>query len=131
MVKRRTWWTREFKLAAIGRMETAPSVEGLAAELGIRRELLLRWRRAYEAGGAEALRFPGQRAGIAAPLRPPVAPAGEEPLAEVAGSARRVAELERKVGEQQLDLDFFRAALRHVRGQRRGNGGSGGKASTR
>ena len=42
-----------------------------------------------------------------------------------------IAELERKVGQQQLELDFFRAALQQVKGPRRGNGGRGGPASTR
>jgi transposase-like protein len=31
-------------------MEAVPTIEGVAAELGIRREMLLKWRRAYEAG---------------------------------------------------------------------------------
>jgi hypothetical protein len=34
-------------------------------------------------------------------------------------AARRIAELERKIGQQALELDFFRAALRHVREPRR------------
>jgi transposase len=37
---------------------------------------------------------------------------GEDALAR---AQRRVAGLERKIGEQQVDLDFFRRALRHVR----------------
>jgi len=41
--------------------------------------------------------------------------AAHDPVA----AARRIVELERKVGLQQLDLDFFRAALRHVRELRR------------
>jgi transposase-like protein len=59
--KRRVWWSREFTLAAIARIETTPTLHGLAVELGIRREMLLKWRRAYEAGGAAALNLPGQR----------------------------------------------------------------------
>jgi transposase len=34
---------------------------------------------------------------------------------EPARAQRRVAELERKIGQQQVDLDFFRRALQHVR----------------
>jgi hypothetical protein len=41
--------------------------------------------------------------------------AGEEDLAR---AQRRVAALERKIGQQQVDLDFFRRALRHVRERR-------------
>jgi hypothetical protein len=39
--------------------------------------------------------------------------------------------LERKVGQQQLELDFFRQALRQVGGARQPNDGSGAPASTR
>jgi hypothetical protein len=47
-------------------------------------------------------------------------------------SARaRIAELERKVGQQQLELDFFQQALRQVGGARRPSAGPGVPASTR
>jgi hypothetical protein len=46
---------------------------------------------------------------------PAVAAAGE---GELARAQRRVADLERKIGQQQVDLDFFRRALRHVRERR-------------
>jgi transposase len=126
--KRRVWWSREFKLAAIARMETAPSMGGLAAELGIRREMLLKWRRAYEAGGAAALNLPGQRSGTPLVSRQRIR---REPADELTAARQRIEELERKVGQQQLDLDFFRAALRHIEGQPPPTGGPVGKASTR
>jgi transposase len=44
---------------------------------------------------------------------------------------RRIEELERKIGQQQLELDFFRAALRQVREQRPKKGEPGGTASSR
>jgi hypothetical protein len=56
---------------------------------------------------------------------------GEVPEASLAAARRRIAELERKVGQQQLDLDFFRAALQHVEAPMPLNGGRTGKASTR
>ena len=34
------------------------------------------------------------------------------PVAELARAKARIAELERKIGRQELDLDFFRKALR-------------------
>jgi transposase len=113
VAKRRVWWSREFKLAAIARMETAGTLHGLAAELGIRREMLLKWRRAFESGGAEALNLPGQRMGEAVVRRPPIR---REPPDGLAAAQQRIAELERKIGQQQLDLDFFRAALQHIEG---------------
>jgi transposase len=128
VAKRRVWRSREFKLAAIARMETAPSIGGLAAELGIRREMLLKWRRAHETGGAAALCLPGQRSGTPL-MAPPVVP--RAPADELTAARQRIAELERKVGQQQLDLDFFRAALRHIEGQPQPTSGPVGKASTR
>ena len=110
---RRRRHSQEFKLAAVARMQDASDVAGLAAELGIDRGLLYKWNRAFEAGGSEALRLPGERAGEGAPAIP-------------AGTV----ELERKVARQALELDFVRAALRHFAGRRRGSGGSGGTGST-
>ena len=40
-------------------------------------------------------------------------------LTDPAEAQQRIDELERKIGQQQLELDFFRAALRHVRELRR------------
>jgi hypothetical protein len=49
----------------------------------------------------------------------------------LAAARRQIAALERKVGQQQLELDFFRQALRHIREARRPLDGSGVTASTR
>lgn len=117
-------WTQAFKLAAVSRMNEAVSVRALADELGVRAELLYDWYRRYRSGGAAALRPMGRPLRDGGAFEPPPVPA---PDAE----QRRVEALERKIGQQQLDLDFFRAALRHVRAQRRKNGGPGGTGSTR
>jgi transposase len=52
-------------------------------------------------------------------------------LEELARAQRRIAALERKIGQQQVDLDFFQQALRQVRGQRLRSGVPGGTASTK
>lgn len=109
---RRRRHSREFKLAAVARMRETEKVAGLAAELGVDRGLLYKWSRAFEDGGSEALRYPGDRARSA-----PGVPAG-------------TLELERKVARQALELDFFRAALQHFAGRRRSSDGSGGTGST-
>ena len=44
---------------------------------------------------------------------------------------RRIAELERKVGQQELDLDFFRQALRHVKARQRVGAKPGEPRSTK
>ena len=122
---RKTNWTVEFKLRAVARMEGAGDVFALAAELGVGRERLYEWRRRYASGGVEALRSMG-RPRTAQRLAAAVA---QRPIA--AGPEQRIAELERTIGQQQLDLDFFRAALRRAEARRRTNGGPGGTTSTR
>jgi transposase len=118
-------WPVDFKLSAIARMEEGCRVSALAAELGVGPERLYEWRRRYEAGGAQSLRRMGrpraQQLSAETPVRRPV-PAGPD---------QRIAELERTIGQQQMDLDFFRAALRRVEARRRMNGGPGGTTSTR
>jgi transposase-like protein len=124
----KTRWTREFKLQALSRMEAAGDVTALAAELGCRRELLYIWRRKVRSGGAEALHPIGRPSHVAKPFDEALAPSS----AGGAGSEQRqIEELQRKIGQQQLDLDFFRAALRHVREARPKKGAPGGTASTR
>ena len=126
--KLKTRWTQEFKLRALARMETAPDVTALAQELGVQRELLYVWRRKFQAGGADALRPIGRplnrdRCLDESPVPPVVTSEG--------AARRRIEELERKVGQQQLELDFFRAALRQVRERRPAKGGPGETPSTR
>lgn len=113
-------YRREFKLAALARFERTDNVQALAKELGVSREVLYRWWWKHLNEGAAGLSSAGRRRRMA-----------EGSLKEVEPAAERIAELERKVGQQQLELDFFRAALRQVKGRRQGNGGPGGPASTR
>ncbi|TIP79442.1 MAG: helix-turn-helix domain-containing protein, partial [Mesorhizobium sp.] len=44
---------------------------------------------------------------------------------------RRIMELEQKVGQQQLDLDFFREALRHFEEDRRRSSAPGETGSSK
>jgi len=118
-------WTVEFKLRAIARMDDGCGVSALASELGVGPERLYEWRRRRDAGGPDALRRMGRPR-----LSQPLTEAPERHPAP-AGPEQRIAELERTIGQQQLDLDFFRAALRRVAARRRTNGGSGGPTSTR
>jgi len=111
-------YSQEFKLRALARLERTENVSQLAQELGIDRELLYRWEHRFRTGGEAALKRTG---------RPPRS--GE--VVRATESPDRIAELERLIGRQQAELDFFRAALQQVRGPRRGNGGPGGPASTR
>jgi transposase len=125
--RKRRSFTREFKLAALGRMKEASSIAGLAEELGLERKLLYCWRDKYEAGGAEGLRRAGRPSTATAAERDEP---GEPAVASVPDAQARIAELERTIGRQQMELDFFRAALQQVRRQRRSRGAPGVKAST-
>jgi len=104
----------EFKVSACERMETTESVAALARELGLRRATLYLWRAKYRSKGSPGLRGRG-RPSKSAP--PPELPPPE--LAAPPDRDKRIAELERKIGQQALELDFFRAALQRVRGARR------------
>jgi transposase len=126
--KRKRRWSRDFKEAAVARMESAETVQGLAHELGIYRGLLFKWRRELTGGGAVVLRPAGRP--VRSRERAAIADAGAVP-ADLAAETRRIEELERKIGQQQLELDFFRAALRHVGEQRLNKGGPGETPSSR
>lgn len=89
----------------------------LAAELGIRRELLYKWREKFAAGGAEALTGSGR------PRATPGAPAALT-------AQQRIAELERKLGQQAFELDFFKGALRRIEASRQASEGPGGTVSS-
>jgi hypothetical protein len=52
-------------------------------------------------------------------------------VADLASARKYVTELEAKIGQQQVDLDFFRQALRQVREARRPSDRPGVTASTR
>jgi len=101
------------KQAALARVAAGESIAEVARDLKLRGRLLYAWRDKVRTGGPAALRERGRpRKGGMAVAAPAVAAAGE---GELARAQRRVAELERKIGQQQVDLDFFRQALRHVR----------------
>src|SRR5271169_3480354 len=104
----------EFKEAVVLRLDAGERVAAVADELKIRRKLLYEWRAAYRRLGAAGLnrkrgRKPG---GIRA--SPDAAPATPAPLTELARAQARIAELERKIGRQAIDIDFFREALRLI-----------------
>jgi transposase-like protein len=112
-VQRGRRFSREFKLEAIERLEAGESGTDLALELGVGRTLIYQWRLAWRREGVAGLRRPGRPAkasAVAWPACPPGPPKGS---GELSAAQRRIAELERKVGQQQLDLDFFEAALRY------------------
>ncbi len=118
--------SREEKEALVRRLEAGERVAALAAETGVLRKSLYEWRAAYRAMGAAGLNRkrgpkPGGRAGVEPPSADAGPPAARPPDA-LARAEARVAELERLVGRQQADLDFFREALRSWDEKRRASG---------
>ena len=118
--------SRKFKLAAVSRLLAGENVSALARELKVLRKDLYVWRDRFKSGGPGSLRGPGRPCKVAAG---PVARAAAQ--APIEAAQRRIAELERKVGQQQVDLDFFRQALQQVRGSRRPTDALGVTASTK
>jgi transposase len=124
-------FSREFKESAVRRMLAGEKVQALATELELWPKLLYAWRNSFEAGGPEALLPPGRPRKGAVPVKLP-RPAAATPKRR-GGSASaedRVAELERKVGQQALELDFFARALRHIKASPQPSGGRGAAASS-
>jgi transposase-like protein len=108
---------RAFKVAALERMAAGANVSALSRELGVRRKLLYQWRDMVRRGGVEALRGVGRpRADERAATlveRPRVgAPPALAAPDELARARATIAALERKIGQQALELDFFGQALR-------------------
>jgi transposase-like protein len=103
----------ELKLAAVRRVLAGDSVRAVAQELGIRRKRLYVWKDRYaELGEAGLARRRGGRPRKPAAVASEAGPAGR---GELLAARRRIAELERKVGQQELELDFFGEALRRIR----------------
>jgi transposase-like protein len=118
-----------FKQSVVARMASAESIRGLAAELKVDSRMLYHWRDRFQTGGLDGLRRVGRPARIdTAKIEASPTPID---ITEPSEAQRRIEELERKIGQQQLDLDFFRAALRHVRERRLKKGEPGDTTSTR
>ena len=92
----RRMFSKEFKLAAVQRLEQGVSLGEVARALEVNPNVLQRWRREIRQGPGNV--FPGQ---------------GKQRWAE-----GRVAELERKIGQQALEIDFLKGCLQRIEEQR-------------
>ena len=90
-------FTKEFKEAAVRRLELGASLAEVARACEVNPNVLHRWKRELRDYGVKAFSGEGQ-------------PRAEE---------QQVAELERKVGRQALEIDFLRRCLQHVEEQRK------------
>jgi len=126
-MKQRLSVTAAFKRAAVSRIAAGEPIGAVAADLGINRQRLYDWQEIVREKGLEGL----QGLGRPRKSRLEVLPVRSAILNEGAAARRRIAELERKIGEQQADLDFFRQALRHVKARQQAAGASGAQRSTK
>src|SRR6266496_2213035 len=82
----RRQFTKEFKLAALQRLEMGTSVAEVARAFEVNPNVLHRWRREFRQGPGNV--FPG--------------------LGKRRWEEGRVAQLERKIGQQALEIDFLK-----------------------
>lgn len=126
MGKTKRVFSLEFRVKVVQRIMQGESVTKLHHELDIKRSILYRWLDAYRKKGAAGLaRMVGRPPGAANPASQQPRVSQEESLRE------QVAALERKVGQQTLQLDFFQRAFKRVKESTRTSGTAGATASTR
>ena len=94
-LSRRTF-TREMKLAAVQRLETGASIGEVARAFEVNPNVLHRWRREFRQGPGNA--FPG--------------------LGRKRWDDTQQAKLERKIGQQTLEIDFLKGCLQRIEEQR-------------
>ena len=93
----RRQFTKEFKLAALQRLEMGASVAEVARAFEVNPNVLHRWRREFRQGPGNV--FPG--------------------LGKRRWEEGRVAQLERKIGQQTLEIDFLKGCLQRIDEQRK------------
>src|ERR1043165_4539165 len=115
----RRYFSREFKVAAVRRVVGGESMTRVARELDIRVELLWHWKKRVVQKGEEHLHGIGERESDGLAVR-------SETEAQ-----QRIADLERLVGQQQLEIRFLGKALRRVEELRQERNDDGAAASSK
>ena len=95
----RAVYSRELKIAAMRALDAGSTTGEIARKYQLSPKLLERWRAEWRAQGESAFPGIGRRT---APV-----PALDE--------ARRIGELERKIGQLTMENDFLKKALRHFK----------------
>ena len=100
---------RETKIAAVRRLEMGSTIAEVARAFEVNPNLLHRWRREFREGPGNA--FPG--------------------LGKRRWDEAQQAKLERKIGQQTLEIDFLKGCLQRIEEQRTLQALSGNPRSTR
>lgn len=124
MSKERRRFTPEFRVSVAKRILDGESVSAIHHEFGIKRSVLYRWRDAYRKEGRVGLERQVGRPSSKGSRPVPAA------ATEVEQLRQQVEELQRKVGQQAMQLDFFRGAFKRVKEEMPSNGGAGANSST-
>ena len=95
-MKSRRKFTKDFKQTAVSRLNSGQSVGEVARALEVHPSDLHRWKRELQEHGEQAFIGVGKKR----------------------ADESRVAELERKIGQQSMEIDFLKRALQHVEEQR-------------
>jgi transposase len=102
----------EFRIEIAQRMLAGESVMALSRRFGLARSMMYRWRAAYREKGVPGLSRPvGRSPGASAVAQAPSAQRGAKVEEQL---RRKVAELERKVGQQAVEIDFFKEVFKRL-----------------
>ena len=104
----RRQFTKEFKLAAIRRLEAGVSLAEVSRGLEVSPNVLHRWQREFRQAPGKAFSGNGKPR----------------------WSEGRIAELERKIGQQAVEIDFLKGCLQRIEEQRMLQASSGSPRST-
>src|SRR2546425_13171994 len=116
-------FSREFKIAAVKRVMEGEQIGAVARDLDIKFRVLWAWKKRVVEKGEEYLHELG---------RPKQGPQAAAKVDAVSGrEQRRIAELERLVGRQQMEIRFLGKALRQVEERHQQKKNAGGVASSK
>jgi transposase-like protein len=104
-MRRKRFYTEEFRRVAVARMQGCRNISALAKELDVPRRLLYRWQMRIE--------------GPVAPIAP-----------RYPGLEEENRQLKQLLAERTLEVDFFKGALQKIAARRQADGGTGETAST-
>jgi transposase len=114
-------FSREFKIAAVRRVMEGEQIGDVARDLDIKFRVLWGWKKRVVEKGEEYLHELGRPKQWEQPV--------EKSDGAEASQQRRMAELERLVGHQQMEIRFLGKALRQVEERRQQKKSAGGVAS--